>query len=317
MIINAFLLGPEDGIEPERSILPIVERMQTDLRPQAFYIASPLPVYVLESNSNGQQHRLWQQLEANQLIRVEQLIQLEYTPTEKDHLTDDDYEYSWLLCFSKRLLNRQEFVLKCILSNERVCYIPCSSTDEVCLYPVGQRGSTNVHKWQTIENLLKHFSLPINIKLAQFPDLSSPSGAEIYRDFGGCVQLLGSQTEEFAVCASLSSSNVSLVAVTTPIKFVTAPVALTSEEAVSQLSRCQMFLQSFDNQIRRILVPSHDATPHRSGSRHQSTLSGKRSSSTERMTPTMNDSRSGTSAEKRRSGFRMERAISTVSRPLM
>jgi hypothetical protein len=164
-------VGPDDGILPETSIHPIVEQMQIDSRSQAFYIASPLSVYTLERKSNEEHNRVWQQIEANQIILIEQLTYLEYTPTEKDGLTVDDYSYSWLFCFYKRILNRHEFVMKCILSNEIICYIPCSSTDEVCLYPVGQRGSTNVYKLQTIENLVEQFSLPINIKLAQFAGL--------------------------------------------------------------------------------------------------------------------------------------------------
>jgi hypothetical protein len=307
--------------------------MRVDFRSQAYFIASPLRVYTLERKSDGEYNRVWQQIEAYQIILIEQLTHVDYTPTEKDDLTADDYSYSWLFCFSKRILNRHEFVMKCILTNETICYIPCSSTDEVCLYPVGQRGSTNIYKLQTIENLLEQFSLPINIKLAQFPGLfksiicfvlfnSSYSGFEAYKDFNGCLQLLGSQTKEFAVCASLSSTNVSLIPIETPLKFVVAPIPLTSDNVVNQLSSCQIFLQAFDKQIRRILISSQDTTSRRSRSKLQSTNSAKRSSSsidqqhlkhTDQVISTEHESQSGLSVEKKRDGTKRRRAISTVS----
>jgi len=145
--------------------------MQVDFRPQTFYIALPLYVYTLETKANGIQNRLWQQIEAHQLITIEELTYVEYTPTENDNLTDEDYAYPWWFCLGRHIVNRKEYVMQCVLSNEQICYIPCSSTDEVCLYPVAQQGSTNVYKLHKIQNLLEQFPLPINIRLAQFPGL--------------------------------------------------------------------------------------------------------------------------------------------------
>jgi hypothetical protein len=155
---------------PEKSLRSIVERMRIDFRPQTFYIVIPLRVYTLETKPNGVQNRLWHKIDAHQLIVMDQLTNVEYTPTENDNLTPEDYS-PWWFCLSKHILNRNEQVMKCILPNQKLCYIPCSSTDEICLYPVGQRGSTNVYKLHTIQNLLEQFPLPINIKLAQFPGL--------------------------------------------------------------------------------------------------------------------------------------------------
>lgn len=168
--MNIFIVGVDDGIVPETSIQAIVEQMQSDLRSRAFYIASPLQVYYLEDNFSRGQTRVWQEIEAHQVIVVEQLIEIEYTPTEHDGLTGADYEYS-LFCFSRRIINRQEFALKCILTKHTVCYIPCTSKDEVCLYPVGQLGSNNPLKLQTVNNLINNFSLPLNVKLMRFPGL--------------------------------------------------------------------------------------------------------------------------------------------------
>lgn len=316
--MSLFVVGSDGGIAPETSISSIVEQMQSDLRSRAFYVATPLQVYFLENNFSGGQNRLWQEIEAHQVIVVEQLIQIEYTPTEHDDLTQADYEY-WLFCFSKRIVNRYEFVLKCILTNEAICYIPCASKDEVCLYPVGQPGSTNFFKLQTIENLIKHFSLPANIKLARFPGLfvefiylktrSSYLGAEIYKDFNGFAQLLGSQTDEFAICASLSTTNVSMIAANTSTKFVVERLSSMSKDIANQIVRCDMFLQSFDKQIRRILIPSQTDTPHRSQSKRQSVLDEKRSSRINSPQIQSNDSL----AKNRRSDYARQRATSAVS----
>lgn len=169
--INSLFQGPNDGVNPERSLRPIVDQMRIDYRPQTFYIAIPMRVYTLATTSKGKQNRLWHKIDAHQLILMEQLTYLQYTPTENDNLTAQDYEYVWF-CISKRIIDRNEYVMKCFLSNNHICYIPCSSTEEICLYPVGQPGSANVYKLQTIENLIGKFSLPINIKLIEFPGLS-------------------------------------------------------------------------------------------------------------------------------------------------
>ena len=157
------------GITPEKSIVSIVEQMQVDHRPQAFYMASPIHVYTLETDADGITNRVWRQIEAHQIILFEKLVHVEYTPTENDNLTEDDYAFSWWFCLGKQLLNRSEYALKCILLQQQTCFIPCSSTDEVNLIPIGQEGSTNVNKLQTIHNLIEQFPIPINIKLAKLP----------------------------------------------------------------------------------------------------------------------------------------------------
>lgn len=143
--------------------------MQADNRPQAFYIALPMRVYTIEINPEGVSTRIWHQLEAHQIILFDKLVHIEYTPTIDDDLTDEDYALSWWFCFGKQVLNRNEHALKCILLQQHICYIPCSSRDEVNLIPVGQRGSTNVNKLQMINNLTEQFPMPINIKLIQLP----------------------------------------------------------------------------------------------------------------------------------------------------
>jgi hypothetical protein len=101
---------------------------------------------------------------------------------------------------------------------------------------------------------------------------------------------------------------------------VVVPVPLTSDAIINQLLRCQILIQSFDKQIRRIIISSHDLTPRRSRSKLRSTIAVKRSlpnsdqlhsKHADQMTPT--DSPSGVSAEKKRDGSRRRRAISTVS----
>jgi len=143
--------------------------MQVDHRPQAFYIASPIRVYTIEVNAEGLSNRVWHQIEAHQMILFDKLVHVEYTPTVDDDLTDDDYVLSWWFCYGKQLLNRNEYALKCILLQQQICYISCSSKDEFNLIPVGQHGSNNVNKLQMIHNLIEQFPMPINIKLAQLP----------------------------------------------------------------------------------------------------------------------------------------------------
>jgi hypothetical protein len=169
LLKNSFISAQQTGVIPEKSIHSIVERMQVDHRPQAFYIASPIKVYTIETNAEGISHRVWHSIDAHQIILFEKLVNVEYTPTETDNLTDEDYAYSWWFCLNKHILNRNEDVLKCILLQHQTCYIPCSSTDELNLIPVGQRGSNNVNKLQPITNLIEQFPMPINIKLAQLP----------------------------------------------------------------------------------------------------------------------------------------------------
>jgi hypothetical protein len=171
LFLNSYLKGPQDDIISEKSIGSIIEQMQIDHRPQTFYLAIPIHAYTLETKSNGVHNRLWHEIEAHQLVVFNNLTHVEYTPTDDDNLTSDDYIFPWWFCFSRQILNRNEHVIECILPDQQICYIPCSSTDAVCLLPVGQAGSTNVHKLQIIQNLIEQFPLPINIKLAQLPGL--------------------------------------------------------------------------------------------------------------------------------------------------
>jgi hypothetical protein len=145
--------------------------MQVDHRPQAFYIASPMRVYTVEPNAEGVSNRVWHQIDANQMILFDKLVHVEYTPTADDDLTDDDYAFSWWFCFSKQIIPRNEYALKCILTQQQICYIPCSSHDELNLIPVGQHGSSNVNKLQMIHNLVEQFSMPTDVKLSTLPGL--------------------------------------------------------------------------------------------------------------------------------------------------
>jgi len=70
-----------------------------------------------------------------------------------------------------------------------------------------------------------------------------------------------------------------------------------------------MFMQSFNMQIRRILISSPETSSHRSRRRSQSTMNGNRSISVDQK----DDHRSGSSVEKKRSTFTKLRSISTVS----
>ena len=154
---------------PEESIAAIVTRMRTDHRSEAFYLAAPLRAYRLETNKQGVTNRVWQELEAHRVIIFDEIVQTEYIPTDADQLTKKDYAFSWRLCARKRILKRTEDAIKCIVTRNQTYYVPCSATDDVCLIPIGQRGSTNTHKLQTIQNCLEHFALPLNIKLARLP----------------------------------------------------------------------------------------------------------------------------------------------------
>ena len=164
-----FFLAAENAVIPETKIRGIVEMLQRDERAQVFYVAVPLRVYTLETTARGVRHRLWKEIDAHQMILCDKLVEIEYTPTKTDQITDDDYQSFWWTCFRKRLLNRHEYVIQCTLSPAQTCYIPCSSTDDVLLIPIGQRGSKNMHKLQTLENLLEEFPLPVDTKLAQLP----------------------------------------------------------------------------------------------------------------------------------------------------
>lgn len=102
---------------------------------------------------------------------------------------------------------------------------------------------------------------------------------------------------------------------TNSLKFVVTSIPLKSAEMINQLSRCQMFIQSFDNQIRRILTSSHGTLSHRSRSRSQSSMNAKRSISVEQdnRRSTEDVHQSEIVVEKKRNGFRRPRSITTVS----
>ncbi|CAF1364571.1 unnamed protein product [Rotaria sordida] len=258
---------------------------------------------------------------SNEIFRNESYLN---TPTENDGLTDDDYAFSWWFCLGKQLLNRTEYALKCILLQQQDCYVPCSSVDEVNLIPVRQYDSNNVNKLQTIHNLIEQFPIPINIKLAKLP------GSYVYKDFNGYLQLLGSRTEEFAICASLSSSNIAVFPTNTPLKFVVSPLSSSSSQIRNVLSSCHIFIRSFDMQIRRTLKSSthHNTSSHRSRARYpkiQATIDDqfkclKRSSSSDQSSTIKDDQttatttnegyRSGSSALQRRNNNRQQRATS-------
>jgi hypothetical protein len=140
--------------------------METDERSQAFYIAAPIRVYTLESQAKNVHYRRWHELAAHQIIVFDRLIDIEYTPTDQDELNNDDYDYSWWICFGKNIINRHEHAIQCKLVREQICYIPCTSTDHIQLIPVGQRGSSNPYKLQSIDNLVEQFTLPIDLKRA-------------------------------------------------------------------------------------------------------------------------------------------------------
>ncbi|CAF0949745.1 unnamed protein product [Adineta ricciae] len=313
------------GVVPETSIHPIVERMQASHRSEAFYVASPIRVYTVETNEEGVTCRVWHQIEAHQIILFDQLVDVEYTPTMDDELTDEDYAFSWWFCFGKQVLNRNESALKCISTQHQVCYVPCSSTDELNLIPVGQRGSSNVNKLQSIHNLIEQFPLPINIKLANLPN------SYVYTDFVGSLQLRGTRSEEFAVCASLSSSNIFAISTSTPLKFVVASLPPRPTSQIRDiLASCQIFVNSFDMQIRRIIMKSHpDNSAHRSRTRYPKNVTtnddrakrSKRSNSVDQQAMTKDDQnvttttadegyRSSSSAARRRHNYRQQRAIS-------
>jgi len=78
-----------------------------------------------------------------------------------------------------------------------------------------------------------------------------------------------------------------------------------------------MLIQSFNMQIRRILISSPGTSSHRSRSRSQSIINGKRSISADQqddqIISTKDDHRSGSSLERKRNTFAKLRSISTVS----
>ena len=156
-------------------------------------------------------------------------------------------------------------------------------------------------------------------------------GSYAYKDFNGSLQLRGSRSEELAICASLSSSNIAVIPTNTPLKFVVSPLSSSSSQIRNILSCCQIFSQSFDMQIRRILISSpRDTSSHRSRSRYPKIQAAiddqfkryKRSYSVDQNSTVKDDQtttttdegyRSASSAAKKRNKYTQQRALSVVS----
>ena len=159
-------------------------------------------------------------------------------------------------------------------------------------------------------------------------------GSYAYKDFNGHLQLLGSRSEEFAICASLSTTNIAVMPTNTPLKFVVSPLSSSSSSQIQQvISRCHMFKHSFDMQVRHILISSNsESSSRRTRSRYPKIQTAiddqfrrfKRSYSVEQpptstddqaATPTTDEGyRSGSSATKKRNNPRLNRSTSSVVR---
>ena len=243
--------GNEPIVLPETNLSSIVQQFQDEQRSQAFYLLKPIRIFTLEKGNEDEYYRRWKIYDAHQVVVFEKIIEIEYTPTADDNLTDDDYEFTWWNCFGKKLLKRHEFVFECFNDRNEMSYFPLTSTNELFLLPVGQRGSTNMRKLQTIENLLEKFPLPLNLRLTQLPNCLA------FADFSSYFQLRGFHSEDFAICASLDTSNISIVHPKTPLKFVVSVIPLLSDDDTminSTLSRCESFLQNFHLEIRRLKI---------------------------------------------------------------
>jgi hypothetical protein len=161
-------------------------------------------------------------------------------------------------------------------------------------------------------------------------------GSYAYKDFSGNLQLLGSRSEEFAICASLSSSNIVVIPTNTPLKFVVSPLSSSTSSSQIQeiLSGCHIFRKSFDMQIRRILMsPNIEPLSRRTRSRYPKIQTAiddqikryKRSYSVEQNSTVKDDQttttattttdegyRSSSSAVKKRNNFKQKRSSSVV-----
>lgn len=134
-----------------------------------------------------------------------------------------------------------------------------------------------------------------------------------------------------AVCASLTTSNIAVIPIDTPLKFVVSPISsLSSSQIQTILSSCHIFTHSFDMQIRRIFVSSYnDASNRRGRSRYAKAQYAKEdhlkrfnrsnsvnptlSAKDDQTTTTDEGYRSGSSAAIKRDNFRKQRAVSVVS----
>ncbi|CAF1344839.1 unnamed protein product, partial [Didymodactylos carnosus] len=237
------------GLDNETSIRNIAEQIQTK-QSQTYYVAARMRVFTIENSIDGYNYRQWYYIEPQQLLMIEKVVYVEYTPTEADNLTEDDYTYTWV-CFGKVIRNRSEAALKCITQNQLVVFIPYETQENVSLYPVAQMGSANTHKLHTIANLVGKFQMPLKVKSF------NNKGNYAYQNFSGYVQLLGTRTDEFAICGSLSTINVGMIPTNIPMKFVAASLIhpqLNQQSIQQSLLRCQILNQYLDVQIRRIQI---------------------------------------------------------------
>ena len=155
---------------------------------------------------------------------------------------------------------------------------------------------------------------------------SSFTGLHTYEDFDGHLQLLGSRTEELAICASLSSSHVAAIQTNTSLKFIVAPLPISHADTRFILSRCDLFIQSFDTHIRRLVISSFEQVSRRTRSHYSKQSSDsdiKRTLSTDRplvakddpvpATGTDEGYRSESFTKKKHNSSKKQRAISMVS----
>lgn len=145
-------------------------------------------------------------------------------------------------------------------------------------------------------------------------------GSCAYRDFEGHWQLRGSRTEDLAICASLTSSNIAAVHTNTSLKFLVEPVSTDMHEI---LARCQTFEKSFHLQMRRLSILPNEISAHRSRLRQAKprgpTVGVQRARSVDRFPsheePTMNTDegyRSASSIDKGHQQLRPYRTTSVV-----
>lgn len=153
------------------------------------------------------------------------------------------------------------------------------------------------------------------------------TGLQTHEDFDGLLQLLGSRTEELAICASLSSSHVAAIQTNTSLKFIVAPLPVSYADTKFILSRCELFIQSFDTHIRRLVISSFEQVSRRSRShysKHSSDSDIKRTLSIDRQPVAKDDPvttatgtdegyRSELFTKKRDKSSRKQRAIGMVS----
>ena len=178
--------------------------------------------------------------------------------------------------------------------------------------------------------ILKWLNYTVSLDFTQVLLFILNTGSCAYKDFTGCLQLLGSRSEELAVCASLTSSNICVIPTNTPLKFVVSSLSPLASHIQKTLRSCDIFTQSFDIQIRRILISiHHDTSSHRARSQQPKIRAAnndtfkryKRSSSTEQNSPKTDNQtttadegyRSNISVAERRKNPRRKRGATIVS----